>query len=718
MRAPSAVILFITILLLVPAAPAAADTIRVPADQPTIQAGIDAASDGDTVLVADGTYTGEGNRNIRFHGKAITVKSVYGPRDCMVDAYPEHVRVFVFDSSEGPDSVLEGFTITGGRGDIGEAEWGGGIYCEGSSPTIRGNIITGNTSCFGAGICCWTGSQLVIENNLITANQMQYTLDTGAWGGGIFVYQSDLTVIRDNVISGNIADLYANSSAIYGFDSTIEMTNNLVVNNGVINDPPFAAWDTVGLDMCQVTIRHLTLVDNDINSLSGRGALDLGSSTVTIENSIISNDFDTQIYLHESDCTVRYSDVRDGWAGEGNIDADPLFVAGPLGDHYLSHVDAGQAADSPCVDAGDPAAAIPGGTTRIDFVEDSGIVDMGYHYPAATDTRLVLGPGPGYDNPPLVRMVPPYQDAGFEYEFEAYDPDHYGVIVTTGDVTGDGRDDILTGAGPGVIFGPHVRGFEANGTPLPGLSFLAYGTPRWGVNVSAGDIDGDGFDEIVTGAGPGEVFGPHVRGWNYDGGGSVTPMAGVNYFAYGTPRWGVNVSAGDIDGDGYDEIVTGAGPGTVYGPHVRGWNYDNTTIAAITGVSFMAYGTNQYGVRVTCGDVDGDGIDEIVTAPGPGIVFGSHVRGWNFDGGTVTPLDGLSFMAWPYPGYRYGATVFAGADLDGDGRDDIVVGGGPDPEIGTPVRVYRYNGSQTSFWFSLEAYEEMTHGATVAAGRF
>ncbi len=130
---------------------------------------------------------------------------------------------------------------------------------------------------------------------------------------------------------------------------------------------------------------------------------------------------------------------------------------------------------------------------------------------------MVTGPGPAYENPPLVRVFPPEQDAVHEYEFEAYGPDHYGVNVTCGDVNGDLLDEILTGAGPGEIYGPHVRGFEVDGTPLPGLSFLAYGTNKYGVNVAAGDIDGDGFDEIITGAGPGAVFGPHVRGWDYDG---------------------------------------------------------------------------------------------------------------------------------------------------------------------------------------------------------
>src|SRR3990170_1971886 len=75
-----------------------------------------------------------------------------------------------------------------------------------------------------------------------------------------------------------------------------------------------------------------------------------------------------------------------------------------------------------------------------------------------------------------------------------------------------------------------------------------------------------------------------------------------------------------------------AGPGAVFGPHVRGWNVDGGAAAAIPAVSFMAYGTNRWGVVVACGDLDGDGIDEILTAPGPSAQFGADVLGWNFDG--------------------------------------------------------------------------------------
>jgi len=332
--------------------------------------------------------------------------------------------------------------------------------------------------------------------------------------------------------------------------------------------------------------------------------------------------------------------------------------------------------------------------------------------------RLLTGPGPGFNNPPLVKVFPPEQDAVELYEFSAYGATNFGVNVACGDVTGSGLDTILTGAGPGDIYGPHVRGFSVNGTPLSGLNFLAYGTNKYGVNVAAGDIDGDGYDEIITGAGPGAVFGPHVRAWNYDGTSGVTPVPGVSYFAYGTPKWGVNVSAGDIDGDGYDEIVTGAGPGAVYGPHVRGWNVDGGKAVAMPGVSFLAYGTNKYGVNATCGDVDGDGIAEIITGPGPGAVFGAHIRGWNYDGSTLVPLSGMSFFAWDYPGVRFGARVFAGADLNGDLRSDLVVGCGPDPEAGTQIKVYLYDGAGVTEWFSLTAYSDLTFGTSVSAGGF
>jgi len=98
-------------------------------------------------------------------------------------------------------------------------------------------------------------------------------------------------------------------------------------------------------------------------------------------------------------------------------------------------------------------------------------------------------------------------------------------------------------------------------------------------------------------------------------------------------------------------------------------------------------------------------------------VYGPHVRGWNVDGGTVSPLPGFSYIAWA--GALYGANVSAGADVDLDGRDEIVAGPGPDPAMESPVNVYIYSGSAISLWVSLDAYKsDLTHGVKVAGGRF
>jgi len=194
---------------------------------------------------------------------------------------------------------------------------------------------------------------------------------------------------------------------------------------------------------------------------------------------------------------------------------------------------------------------------------------------------------------------------------------------------------------------------------MAGISFFAYGTQKYGVNVTGGDIDGDGYDEIVTGAGPGAVFGPHVRGWNYDGAGPVSSIPAVSYLAYGTNQWGVNVACGDLDGDGMDEIITGPGPGVVFGSHVRGWNYDGGTVAPLGGVSFFAYPDARYGVVVGAADVDGDGFDEILTMPGPDPGQPAHARAWNVDGGQVTAIDEIDFH--PYSDeWRYGGRIAGG----------------------------------------------------------
>ncbi|HEV7478039.1 MAG TPA: right-handed parallel beta-helix repeat-containing protein, partial [Burkholderiales bacterium] len=188
------------VVLALAASAAAQTTIRVPLDHPTIQAAINAAGNGDTVLVAPGTYL----ENISFLGKAITVTSEAGPETTIIDGNQAD-SVVKFISGEGRASVFSGFAVLNGR----STRSGGGIWIKFSSPTIAGNIIANNRACEGAGLAVDSGSPLIERNTII--NNLQAGC-SGGGGGGISVRPNPATgphpktEILNNVISGNGVD--------------------------------------------------------------------------------------------------------------------------------------------------------------------------------------------------------------------------------------------------------------------------------------------------------------------------------------------------------------------------------------------------------------------------------------------------------------------------------------------------------------------------------
>ncbi|MEW5800562.1 MAG: right-handed parallel beta-helix repeat-containing protein [bacterium] len=185
-------LVLVVMLVVLTAHVAKAETIRVPDDYITIQAAIDAAGEGDVIMVEMGTYY----ENIHFSGISITVKS-RDPNDrdivsaTVIDGH-QAGSVVTFSSEEEASSVLSGFTVRNGA-----AVAGGGIYCENSSPRITNCTISGNSTSYGgAGIFCEKSSPS-IENCVVYGN-------SGGWGGsGIFCSDSSSPTITNCTISGN-----------------------------------------------------------------------------------------------------------------------------------------------------------------------------------------------------------------------------------------------------------------------------------------------------------------------------------------------------------------------------------------------------------------------------------------------------------------------------------------------------------------------------------
>jgi hypothetical protein len=324
--------------------PAIAGTINVPADQSTIQEGINAAVDGDTVLVAPGTYP----ENINFIGKKILVTSHFAlnqdtsfVRTTVIDgstpSNTDSASCVLMISGEDSTSVLQGFTLTGGTGTRWIDEHGAGTYFEGggiltalTSPTIRNNIIVGNeavrapggvASAGGGGIRCGDGSPLII-NNIITGN-------SGLYGGGIVMnYASG--IIKNNIITNNLAyksgltPSYGGGGVwINGAGTTTIVENNVIVGNSATGNGGQA-----GL---------------------GGGILNWQTPMTARNNIVWGNTQRTggPIYIiNSTSTTVTYCDVEGGHEGEGNIDLEPQFETG----NYLL------ADGSPCIDAGDTSA--------------------------------------------------------------------------------------------------------------------------------------------------------------------------------------------------------------------------------------------------------------------------------------------------------------------------------------------------------------------------
>jgi hypothetical protein len=410
---------FVIVIITVLALPALAfsTTIHVPKDYSTIQAAIDAAANGDTVMVAPGIY----KENLFYKGMGITVTSSAGPYTTIIDGM-QAGRVVTFNQNEGPSAVLEGFSITNGKVTDGggircmgsaspiirknaiyknEATYmGGGIHCQDSAaPQILDNAIYLNISVAGGGISCMNAASPLIKGNgiyrnfpehqggainlggtaspVITENEMFDNI--AGWGGGAINCGDAVVVeITHNSIHGNNG---ADGGGIsFGVDSIVTISNNLICNNA-------SNWHGGGIFCSSTgTITHNTIYDNTTYNQGKGGAIYVTvDGTVTVTDCICwhnTTGSGTDLEISGTP-VVTYCDVEGGFAGTGNIDSDPLFFDADDGDFHLKQHPVQPGITNPCVDTGSDLASNLGMDalwTRTDEVPDSGTVDMGFHY--------------------------------------------------------------------------------------------------------------------------------------------------------------------------------------------------------------------------------------------------------------------------------------------------------------------------------------------------
>jgi hypothetical protein len=376
--------------------------IHVPADYPTLQRAIDAATAGQEVVVSPGTYSGEGNWNLELRGKAITVRSEKGAEQTILDCQgpyqgPEMLsnRAFYIHQDEGAGTVIQGFTIQNGNipGNAGILDTapftpgpsnpvGGAIYCENAGPTIVDCVIQASGAEFGGGIGCVNGtptivncriagckagglgnaksggyggaiallrrSNATIRKCVIGGNRVYYN----GLGGGIYIRASSAQIAGCEILSGNSdGNLNGGGIAIGGpyskvtADHCVIASNSAQIGSGIWIDGRHDTYTGGGFTgpVCEVGVTNCTVADNLLTNAMPpypAGGIYSSKADIRVRNSIIYGNGGQEVQIIDPviNSPVTYSDIKGGYAGAGNINAAPGFAPVAAGEPLDYHL--------------------------------------------------------------------------------------------------------------------------------------------------------------------------------------------------------------------------------------------------------------------------------------------------------------------------------------------------------------------------------------------
>jgi hypothetical protein len=365
----------------------------------------------------------------------------------------------------------------GGAGGSGTSGSGGAIFCLNSQPVLIDNQFIQNYTGEGRGGLGGNGGDAIDYGSCYIAQAGDGAQGGNGLGGdgGAVCYSTSNALISNSLFVGNITGLAQGGAGGHGGVADLNWENEGEPGYG--GDGGIGHAGNASGICCQtrsIQIQsctfHLNRCGTGVGGSGGvggswghNGSNGWGinglyvlhyATSCTVQNSIFTS-CDT-IIVNGAAATIEYSNISHGWPGNGNINADPLYVSGPSGDYYLSQLVAGQSEQSPCVNSGNPLSTMIIGTTRTDGFQDLGIIDMGFHYPMENPLPILLNLGTTAINPPIVI---PANGGSFNYEIDC---ENLGQHPTSFQVWNLIRDEMGEST---LVFGPHTYDLDGNAHP-------------------------------------------------------------------------------------------------------------------------------------------------------------------------------------------------------------------------------------------------------------